>query len=389
MKTLMTAVAVTTGLGLAFLWYGAVGRSTDDAMAGTPPHRQMSVTAPSHDGSIATDATDSHGLTCGLQVLVPRPPAQKGIVLGLYSEDPGWNYLPLLTEIRHTGASHVSIVVAYYLADIHAVRITRHPRYSAPDSVLIRTIRQAHHLGLRVMLFPILRVVYKPTPQDWRGNLAPSDPAALQRSYQSLMTHLGRLAQANRVEVLSVGSELSSLDGEPDWFRPVVASVRKVYKGVVTYSANWDHYDKTRIWGLVDQVGLCAYFGITSRQTGATVSDMIAGWRVLRRKLDQWVAARHKKLLFTEVGYMSQQGAAHAPWNEGATRPLDIEEQRRAYEAFVRVWNGDEHLAGAYFWNWYGWGGPKDRSYTPRRKPAAVVLAWWYGGAVPKWWFPR
>ncbi|MCD6499651.1 MAG: hypothetical protein J7M25_15275 [Deltaproteobacteria bacterium] len=385
----MTAVAVTTGLLLAFVWYGSVGHSAVDAMASAPPDRARLAAASPHRGSVGGDAAASHRLIPGIQVPAPRPPAQKGIVLGLYSEDPGWDYQPLLQEIHQTGANYVSIVVAYYLADIHAVRITRHPRYSAPDSVLVRTIRQAHRLGLRVMLFPILRVLYKPTPQDWRGNLAPSDRTALQRAYQDLMTHLARLAQKNGVEVLSVGSELSSLDVDPDWFRPVVASVRRYYKGVLTYSANWDHYDKSRIWDLVDQVGLCAYFEITSKETGATVSDMIAGWRVLRRKLDQWVAARHKKLLFTEVGYMSQQGAAHAPWNEGAMRRLDLEEQRRAYEAFIRVWNGDEHLAGAYFWNWYGWGGSKDRSYTPRRKPAVATLAWWYGGAVPKWWFPR
>ena len=44
---------------------------------------------------------------------------------------------------------------------------------------------------------------------------------------------------------------------------------------------------------------------------------------------------------------------------------------------------GDDHaprdappdrFGGVYFWNWYGWGGPTSRGYTPRNKPALDEL---------------
>ena len=326
-----------------------------------------------------------------LNRLSARPPHEKGVALGLFSEDSGWSYEPLLEEIKALGASHVSLIAAYYLADIRATSVSVHPRYTAPDRVIRRTIRQARKLGLEVMLFPILRVAYKPTPDDWRGNLAPSDPKALQRSYRALMVRLARLAEEEKVSVFSVGSEMSSLDGLEGgkWFAPVIRAVREVYHGRITYSANWDHFKKTRLWHLVDLPGLCAYFGLADSDR-PSLSDMLTGWKRHRAGIVSWSKRVGKTFIFTEVGYPSQLGAAREPWNEGARRKLDLGQQRQAYEAFVRSWNGVSQLEGAYFWNWYGWGGSKDRSYTPRRKPAAQVIAWWYGGHWPvAWWFPR
>ena len=320
---------------------------------------------------------------------VPSPPEIRGVALGLYSEDPGWSYEPLLREIRTVGANTVSLVAAYYLADIHATSIQDHPRYTAPDRTLVRTIRQAHGLGLRVLLFPILRVSYKPTPDHWRGNLRPRDRTELARSYARLLVRLGRIAEREGVEMFSVGSELSSLDTDPRWFAPAVARLRQVYHGRLVYSANWDHFEQVRIWPLVDELGVCAYFPLLDRGQPVTGRALLAAWRRLRRRLEAWARGYGKPLVLTEVGYMSQQGAAAEPWNEGAHRPVDLQVQRLAYEAFVHAWNGSKSLHGVFFWNWYGWGGPMDGSYVPRGKPAAAVLARWYGGRVPEWWDPR
>lgn len=332
----------------------------------------------------------SNRVVSPLEALSPSPPAQKGVALGLYCEDPGWSYEPLLAEISRLGGSHVSLVVAYYLKDIHSTEITRHPRFTAPDRVVVRTIRQARKQGLEVVLFPILRVMEKPTPNHWRGNLEPRDPIKLQRSYQRLITHLAKLSSSEGVSVLSVGSELSTLDVKKEWFRPVIEAARKEFFGKLLYSGNWDHFREVAIWSLVDYIGLCGYFGIASTDRLPPLHEMISGWRDLRANLERWSRSKSRPLVFTEVGYMSQLGAAKQPWNESAKRPVSMEEQKRAYEAFMRVWNGSPRLAGVYFWNWYGWGGPKDRSYTPRRKPAAKLMSWWFGASQPiRWWVPR
>ena len=108
------------------------------------------------------------------------------------------------------------------------------------------------------------------------------------------------------------------------------------------------------------------------------VDRLVHSWREYHRRLMRWQHRIGKPILITEVGYLSQRGAAARPWNEGADEALDLDLQRRCYEAFRRVWDGEERLAGAYFWNWFGWGGPTSKEYTPRAKPAAREVAAWY-----------
>ena len=81
-----------------------------------------------------------------------------------------------------------------------------------------------------------------------------------------------------------------------------------------------------------------------------------------------------RAIVFTELGYRSIPGAGAAPWDESTPGRVDLDEQRRCYAAFRRVWKSASSLAGVYFWNWYGFGGATSRSYTPRNKPALEEL---------------
>src|SRR5262249_4998053 len=63
-------------------------------------------------------------------------------------------------------------------------------------------------------------------------------------------------------------------------------------------------------------------------------------WRALRGQLEAFAREQRKPLVLTEVGYLSQRGAAAWPWKEDAQEPVDLDEQRRCYQAFVRAWDG-------------------------------------------------
>ena len=297
-------------------------------------------------------------------------PPQKGVALGLFAEDPGWSYRPLLDEIAATGADHVELVVAWYLADGSATDVHDHPRFTAPPDAIARAVDDAHAAGLRVLVFPIVRLEHPKSPDEWRGTLRPRDRAALFASYGRALVGLARLAARTRAEGLSVGSELSTLDGDRAAWAPIVAAVRAVYRGRLVYSGNWDHFRDVAIYDLVDDAGVCGYFPLAEAGRVATEEELVRAWRDLRVELERFRARVGRPLVFTEVGYLSQRGAAAWPWDEGATKPIDLEDQRRCYAAFRRVWSGAPP-GGVYFWNWYGWGGANSRGYTPRGKPAA------------------
>jgi len=92
----------------------------------------------------------------------------------------------------------------------------------------------------------------------------------------------------------------------------------------------------------------------------------------------RWAKRIKRPLIFTEGGYPSADGGAVHPWDYTVNAPPDLEEQRRAFEAFVQTWDGVPQLGGVFFWDWYGDGGPTDTRYTPRGKPAQAVIRRWF-----------
>jgi hypothetical protein len=298
--------------------------------------------------------------------------------LGLFSEDPEWSYEPLLREIAALGATHVELVYAWYLRDGTSDDLHPHPRYTAPPHAIGRAARHARALGLKVALLPILRLEDTRGPHGWRGALRPRAPATFWRSYTQWMVQQATLARDVGATLLAIGSELSSLDGDPTPWRPIAAAVRRVFSGALVYSANFDHYQAVGLWPLVDYAGVSSYFELESTDRAASVDRLAASWGRIKTRLVAFQATVGKPLLFTELGYLSQDGTALWPWKEQATEAVDLEEQRRCFAAFIRTWRHEPALAGVYVWNWYGWGGPTSRGYTPRGKPAAEELRRWY-----------
>jgi hypothetical protein len=306
-------------------------------------------------------------------------PPMKGVGLGAYhrgGETP-WKFDDLLAEIRAIGANTVSVPVFWRQRDVADAEVSRgDEQLTIPDDDLRRLVRAAHASGLRVMLFPIIEVEQRARGQ-WRGTLAPADRRRWWESYEAFVLHYARIAADEKVAVLSIGSELGSTEGWRDeWFH-LCAAVEKVYRGELLYSANWDHYDKVSFWERVDLVGISAYFELTADRE-ASEDALASAWAAPRRALSAAAARAGKPLVLAEIGWPSLDGGAVHPWDYTRDAAVDLEEQRRAYRAFVRAWSDEPSLVGVFFWSWTADGGAEDRGYSPRGKPAETVLRSWY-----------
>jgi hypothetical protein len=223
-----------------------------------------------------------------------------------------------------------------------------------------------------VLLFPILWIEER-GPGKWRGALEPRDVDRWWSSYERFIVHYADLAAAAGTEWLSIGSELGSTEQWRDRWYHLISRVRRRYRGRLLYSANWDHFEAVSFARRLDAVGVNGYFSLSGDRE-ASEATLAAAWRRRATRLRSWAAAAGKPLVVTEVGYQSRDGAALEPWDYERGGDVDLEEQRRAYAAFVRAWTATGGLAGVFFWTWNGDGGPRDGDYTPRGKPAAAVL---------------
>lgn len=308
---------------------------------------------------------------------IPPPAPLDGIALSLYYEGPGpeLRYERMIDRIVAAGAPTVSVVVQWAQPDIHADEIAPDPKHTPPDADVRRVVRYARARGLSVLVFPILWVEERAIGK-WRGTLAPADPDRWWASYHRFVLHYARLAADEGAAAFSVGSEFASLEGETARWHAVIDAVRAVFPGRLLYSANWDHYREVTFWDRLDAIGLTGYARLTESRDPST-EELTAAWRRIRTELLAWRDTIGRPLVFTEIGYPSLDGAAHSPWDYTASAQLDLEEQRRCFEAFARVWAAEPALAGAFFWN--GWGPTDGRNtwYTFWGKPAeAVVRAW-------------
>jgi hypothetical protein len=221
-------------------------------------------------------------------------------------------------------------------------------------------------------------LLHSPRGNEWRGTLKPESWEDWFVSYREIMKHYAIIAQGAGVDVLSVGSELVSAEGRTDQWTRTIRMVRSIYKGKLTYSANWDAYTRVTFWDQLDMVGLNSYYTLGDNSR-VSVDEIVQRWRGIQRDLLSFQKRVGRPILFTEVGWCSLSNAASEPWDYTKTSlPVDLELQRKLYEGFFRAWQGNPALGGFMMWEWpVGEGGPNDRSYTPENKPAQEVLQKW------------
>lgn len=296
----------------------------------------------------------------------------------MFAEDVSFSYAPLLNEIVALGATHVSLVVPIYQTHGASTELHLHTRLSPTLETIADTIRDARRAGLEVTLFPIVRLSHPRDANDWRGTLQPSSRDAWFSSYGQILGDLASLGELTGATRLAVGSELSTLDGDLARWESLLRLIRAVFKGSLVYSANWDHYKNAKLFELVDEIGVTAYFKLREPSEPADIAILTASWQRIGLEIENALAGFDKPFVFTEVGYRSREGATASPWDENPGGKSDLEEQRRGFEAFRQAWTAPKaahpRLDGVYIWNWYGFGGPGTISYTPRGKPALATI---------------
>lgn len=278
-----------------------------------------------------------------------------------------------LEKIRQIGANSVAIVPYAFTRAPEETSIRF--RTDETDARVIRTIEQARHAGLRVLLKPHL------WGRGFTGDVTFTSDEDFQTwwtSYRRWLLHFARMAELYNVELLALGNELGGLTVREQPWRDLIRDVRRIYGGDLTYASHWSgEFERVGFWDQLDYIGVNAYFPLAgAEETPSADSPRVAQ---IRSRLAAVAGRFGKPVLFTEVGFPSMQSGAAEPWTD-RSGAIDLSMQSDCYEVIFEVFAAEPWFAGSYWWKWpsHGRGGPYDLSHRPNGKPAMEVLRRWF-----------
>jgi hypothetical protein len=312
------------------------------------------------------------------------------MVLGLYAGVPDYDYEAELTRIAASGATAVSLQAIYRMERFDSVEVVRHPTSSPTEASLRRTFRQARERGLRMLFFPTINLREEANNATWwRGNIEPQDWPLWWRNYTAFNLRLAGIAQEEGVEWYSLGTEMESTHRFPDQWRALIREVRKVFRGRLTYSVNFDAHDGFTFGDGLDVIGINTYDPIAKHDERPSDVQIRDAWWWIIYKARTLEARFGRPVMITEIGYPSVAQAHAGPWDFRTAQPADPELQARLVGGALQVlrnWGDGE----AVFYYLYGEnlkqgvvpGGAGDRTYAPWGKPVEARLRWYFAEPI-------
>lgn len=310
---------------------------------------------------------------------LPYPVFQKGMTYVTWNRESFASKFSdeSLLNMKNCGVESVAIIATWYQDSFNSTEIRKTDR-TPSDSSVRHAIGKAHEYGMKVMLKPHIDLISDDgcnrsdigfnTPDKWDEWFA---------SYRSFINHYARMARDEGVEFFCVGTELTFASRQEKFWRDsVVKDVRKVFKGQITYAANWDEYKDVKFWDALDYVGIDAYFPI-AQKSNATSEELLSGWRSWLSEIEAFQKNVDRPVIFTESGYCSADIASNKPWEEALKTKPNTLLQKECYKALVETFWDKPWFFGVYWWAWNTYpqsGGEGNSSFTPQNKPAMEYL---------------
>jgi hypothetical protein len=288
-----------------------------------------------------------------------------------------------MDEAARMGATWVSLTPFGRTWDLKptGVDLTFEAPFEDNRKNILAAMEQAHARGLKVFLVPHLWV----ESGGWRALIDPGDAAAWARwtdSYRAFVLTWAEVAREGGAEMFSVGVELRSWVTTPrvTSMLSIIEEVRKIYPGLVTYSANWDDVADTALLGALDVIGINAFYPLADRE-GATPSELAEGGRKVAASIEALARSAGLPVVLTEIGYTTRVDPAVRPWEwPDAMKGVRVDEraQAQAYAALIAPLLDARWCAGFFVWRTYA--DPDDVSqeaewgFSPRGKLAELLV---------------
>ena len=229
-------------------------------------------------------------------------------------------------------------------------------------------------------------IMVKPHIWVWRGEFtgnikmdSEENWRILEESYTQFILTYAKAAENLNADIFCIGTELEQfVANRPIYWQKIIKEIRKIYKGKLTYAANWDEFKRVTFWKDLDFIGIDAYFPLSNKKS-PTIAEYELGWKLHKSEILKVQKQFNKPVIFTEFGYRSVDFNGKKPWDskkvEGA---VNLEAQANALQAIYNQFWNEEWFSGGFLWKWFHKhdevGGEKNNRFTPQNKPARIVF---------------
>ncbi len=287
---------------------------------------------------------------------------------GVFSEEETYRSFDLMLE--KTGMNYVMLVPNGVQDTPQSEQIDRTSMCTCDDDELIQMIEYAHKKGVSVALKPTVNC----KNGTWRAHInffdidVPCEPKWKNwfASYTEFQLHYAEIAQRTGCEMFLPGCEMVMSERRETEWRMLIARIREVYDGVISY--NTDKYQEDRVawWDCVDVISSSGYYPIND-------------WEKELDRIGTVVKKFQKPFFFAEVGCMSVEGSSKVPNDWSIQAQIRPEEQAEWYQKMFAAIEKRDWVDGVVIWAWTDRLYPEDRAmnmggYDIYGKPAMDVV---------------
>ena len=275
-----------------------------------------------------------------------------------------------LDELIKLEPNWIGVTFAAFQATAVSTEIRFEDAPTVTDDEVRWAIRAAHERGVKVCLKPVVNC----TDGTWRAFIGffdwdvPGEPQWNQwfESYERFILHYAAIAEEEGCELFCIGCEMVRADSREMEWRALVANVRTVYSGPITY--NCDKYQEDRVtwWDAVDVISSSGYY--PSGQ-----------WEQQLDRIAPVTERFGKPFFFMETGCPSRVGSSARP-NDWMIRGAPSgTEQANFYREMFAACAARPWMRGYMLWDWPAKLYPESAAgentdYCMFGKPAAEVV---------------
>jgi hypothetical protein len=286
-----------------------------------------------------------------------------------------------VTPLIEVNANAVAINPFAFVRAIDNPKITfksNHSWYGETKDGIKQYASEFKKQGLKIMLKPQVWVmngtytglIKMNSEEDWK---------TFESDYRDFILYHAQIANDIEADLLCVGVELEQFTvNRPDYWKGLIKEIRTIYKGKLTYAANWDEYKRIKFWHKLDFIGIDAYFPLSDLKT-PSVKNLEQGWIKYKNEIIGIQKKYARPILFTEYGYRNKDFGAKEPWDSGHNdKSVNHEVQCNALQAIHNQFWNEKWFAGGFLWKWFpkhkSAGGENENRFTPQNKPAEKLL---------------